>query len=79
MIEYIAVGIVMLVIFATIYHYNKGKGSPPKSCDNCRFYIGNLCHSKEVMSKFMSHSPVEIEQLQEACAWYDWNGEREGQ
>lgn len=77
MVEYIASGIVILIIFITIYHYNKGKGCPPKSCGNCRSSSGNLCHNSTVMHNFMSSTPVEIDMPDEPCQCWDWNGERD--
>lgn len=76
MTEYIVSGIVVLIIFATIHYFNKGKGWPPKSCNNCRFSTGNLCHNSVVMHNCMSSSPVEIDMPDEPCQYWEWNGER---
>lgn len=65
MIEYIVIVVVVLIIFATIYYFNKGKGYPPKSCSNCRFY-----------SVKDGNGTCALLQYQNPCGYWEWNGER---
>ena len=63
MVEYIVIAIVIFAIFATIYYFNKGKGYPPKSCNNCRLY------NKD-------DGTCAVSQYQNPCGYWEWNGER---
>lgn len=65
MIEYILTAIAILVIFGTLYYYNR-KSLPPKSCNNCRFYDKDT-------------GVCEISVYKKACDQWDWNGERDEQ
>jgi len=63
MIGYIVTGIVILVIFLTIYYYCN-KNLPAKTCNNCRFYEKDT----DVCGLGM-YMP--------ACKHWEWNGERD--